>query len=415
MVGCARAVMCCRYQRMCTRVLAILALLLALASADLGAPALAGAAPSLEEGPLAPRLRHHREQLSLRHLAAARQGADGHATDGVLAWRHLEASHVLDPAGNTAARAAVLGHHLDAALQHWEALSPAEAAAAAAGESLPFGRRVWQLDHELGAAYAAAAHSGASPTAVELEDLGTLNDLARQAGHRQRMRRERQQNRARASSSGDGGGGGGGGGWSGTTRWRALFASMVLQRRCLSDESGWSNAALVAAALDGLRLSRLPGGHTRTQYAAGTAEATVENNEFFAWQMDVLRKTGAGWSGLEALPGWDRLVLQMRAAAHDFLVGHGVPLAEARRRCATAPLVSWASVHRLGGEHPTHIHDDATVSGVYYAQVPPGAGGASTARSNPCSSCRALHDLITLTPIDLPCTQGWSSRTHAGW
>lgn len=127
--------------------------------------------------------------------------------------------------------------------------------------------------------------------------------------------------------------------------------------------------------MKGLRLSQLPGGATRQVYAENTPKATVANNEYFAWQMQVLRNTSRCWTGFSDLDGWQNLETAMRRAATDFLVAHGVPAVDAQRHCMLAPLVTWASVHSAGGEHPAHIHADSTVSGVYYVQVPPGSGG----------------------------------------
>ena len=304
----------------------------------------------------APRLACQREELSKRQLQRAQYEAGSDEGDRSLAWRHLEASYALDR-GNVEARRQILAHHLDAALTY--------------DSSTKVGQDwTWRVDNELDAALTTVQQRvGTTADAAELEEF---NELAQQFNYRKRrrqrehvgqqklqeLRREQQQATTGTQS-----------------HWRALFASMVLQRPIYGADRPWSNDALVKAALEGLRLSRLPEGATRQVYAEGTPKATVSNNEFFAWQMEVLRNTSRCWSGFSDLKGWSSLEAEMRLAAADLLVGHGMPEAEARRRAVLAPLVTWASVHSAGSSHPAHIHADSTVSGVYYARVPEGSGG----------------------------------------
>lgn len=47
--------------------------------------------------------------------------------------------------------------------------------------------------------------------------------------------------------------------------------------------------------------------------------------------------------------------------------------AEAEQLAQTHRMVVWASVHRGDSSHPLHVHEDALVSGVFYASVPSGA------------------------------------------
>ena len=326
--------------------------LVALPLALVGGAGVGGPPALLGDG--AARLAFRREQLSARHLEQARQ----HAVEGdaSLAWRSLEASYTADRS-NARARSRIVSHHLDAAL------------------SYEYDRRhegdptapdwTWRIDGELAAALAAVERSTTDPSDPELHaDSQEVEEVMEHLGYRRRQRaRERRQPPQEPHPPVD-------------TSWLALFPSMVLRRGVAS--RGWSNAELAEAAMEGMRLSAQHAegsGGRRQEYAAGTAKSTIANNEFFLWQMEVLRNTSRPWPGLAGVGGWGELTAAMRTAAADWLIGHGVEEGEARRRCATAPLVTWASVHSLGGEHPTHIHDDSTVSGVYFARVPDGAGG----------------------------------------
>ncbi len=38
-------------------------------------------------------------------------------------------------------------------------------------------------------------------------------------------------------------------------------------------------------------------------------------------------------------------------------------------------MVVWASAHHDESHHNAHVHSDAMISGVFYANIPPGSGG----------------------------------------
>ena len=65
----------------------------------------------------------------------------------------------------------------------------------------------------------------------------------------------------------------------------------------------------------------------------------------------------------------------VRASAQDYLqTTCSLSGAEAAALVRPRRMLLWASVHAGGSAHPAHTHRDAVLSGVYYADVPEGAG-----------------------------------------
>jgi uncharacterized protein (TIGR02466 family) len=101
---------------------------------------------------------------------------------------------------------------------------------------------------------------------------------------------------------------------------------------------------------------------------------TQLNNEYFLWQIKVMRETGHPWEGFTLLPAFAKLQTVMRLAAKALLLQHGYN-EELATAMSKRKLVVWATIHTNGSAHPAHDHSDSVVSGVFYVQTPPHATG----------------------------------------
>ncbi len=125
------------------------------------------------------------------------------------------------------------------------------------------------------------------------------------------------------------------------------------------------------------------------RYASAESVAAAANNEFFEHQMRAVRATlesggGGGESGdsgvlvapdLARVPQFDALcrVLWDCASwyARDSL---GYPARQAHALRDTHQMLVWASCHGDVSGHPQHVHEDALMSGVFYANLPSTGG-----------------------------------------
>ena len=281
----------------------------------------------------------------------------------------MAAAYELDRA-NAPAATQLLGQFLKrlrAIEEEWNAQRPSQQ------QEMPdeFAQR---LDHELDCALAAVHSSHVDLTLKLAGPMEQLNSISRRFGYRARRReRERAIDFGAPVLSERG-------------ELLAMFPSLVMRHSNVplgrnSDSTAIARARLADAALSGLRQSQAEQQQLAPVEARykqgdllGDLNMTAANNDFFTWQMQYLRSTGRPWAGLADLPEWAALEKACRAAAAELLVAHGMEPLAARRRCSAARLVSWASVQREGGEHPSHAHGDASLSMVYYASLPAGSG-----------------------------------------
>eukprot|EP01052_Picozoa_sp_SAG31_P030341 SAG31_NODE_3104_length_4669_cov_3.047702_5_plen_557_part_00 len=337
--------------------------------------------------PVAPRLDFVRRELAIAHLRAAHgrdaipAGSQAQPAAGADSWRHLEAAAAFQSSTREKpprdsqqplAWRAVVAHHLERVNAIEQEARAKVATSSIAGEiKLDLQTQISQdrIDYELASAteVAALGISAAADNAHgdALPELAELNALVRRHGHRRRWQeRERQPLPA----------------YEGSSNVSLLFGSMVMTRSLQAALPLDAAATLTSAARAGFaaaeserkRAKRTPA--SVSEYAPGSSEGTVANNEFFRWQMETLRATGQIWEGFTQMEVWPALVAQMRAAAAEFLIAHGMSSNEATRRCAASRLIVWASIHDDESEHPVHTHDDALVSGVFYSAAPSTAG-----------------------------------------
>ena len=157
------------------------------------------------------------------------------------------------------------------------------------------------------------------------------------------------------------------------------------------------------------------------QYSAAGYDARMaKNNEFFQYQIDTIcaeqleiaenKDDDPIFSEDDDTLLWSKeyssskemkeLVKKFRDSCIWFLQdSFGVDTNQAKSFVYGKQLVVWASVHGSGSGHPYHIHSDGVLSGVYYANLPPGSGSIKFCDPRGVSPFQPLHQEEAMPPF----------------
>lgn len=139
-----------------------------------------------------------------------------------------------------------------------------------------------------------------------------------------------------------------------------MWASPIYVVNVMSDvpEPGSFNAAMADACRRAYA--------SYLQSAMAPSDGSQElNNGFFQWQIE----TGFTQKVLDRMPEFRLLNYYVSEAVRRYVAFNALSPAIARMS-----VFWWTSMHKDGSFHKAHTHGDSTLSGIYYARVPPGAG-----------------------------------------